>query len=109
MESVGFLDDNEIFSFIILGDIWSCFFCKNLFRIVFLCVYLFLVFVVGILIFVMGFRKNNLKFEGVRMVGVSLVYFSVFWFILGNFVDFCINIYGKDFYDIEEGNIIVVN
>ena len=57
----------------------------------------------------MGFRKNNLKSEGVRMAGVSLVYFSVLWFILGNFVDFCINIYGKDLHDTEEGNITAAN
>lgn len=109
MESAGSLDDNETSSFTIPGDIWSGFSCKNPFRIAFLRVYPFLAFVAGILILAMGFRKNNLKSEGVRMAGVSLVYFSVLWFILGNFVDFCINIYGKDLHDTEEGNITAAN
>lgn len=105
MESEGCLDDGEISNFTIPGDLWSCFSCSNPFRVAFLRVYPLLAFVAGVVILAMGFVKNNLKSEGVRMAGVSLVYFSVLWFILGNFVDFCVKIYGKDLHETEEGNI----
>ncbi|KAL9981208.1 hypothetical protein ACROYT_G009881 [Oculina patagonica] len=76
--------------------------CKNPFRITFLRVFPLLTFIAGVVILVLGFRDGNLKSEILRMVGVILVSFSVFWFVLGNFVDFCMNGYGQGVRDVEK-------
>lgn len=78
-------------------------FCKNPIRITFLRVLPLLTLIVGVVVLVIGFGKRNLTdSEILRMVGVILLTFSVFWFVLGNFVDFCMNGYGQGVRDAEK-------
>lgn len=53
-------------------------------------------------VLVLGFGNGSLKSEILRMVGVILISFSVFWFVLGNFVDFCMKGYGQGVRDAEK-------
>ena len=38
--------------------------------------------------------SGHYKSERLRIVGVTMISFSLFWFVWGNFMDFCVN-YGK--------------
>ena len=78
----------------------SC--CKDPFSVILLRVFPLLTITAGLIVLVLGFGNGDLKSEILRMVGVVLISFSVFWFVLGNFVNLCMNGYGQDARDIEE-------
>ena len=103
MESQETPNDKETSDLKIQSERWNCFSCKNPFRITFLRVFPLLTFAAGVVILALGFGNGHLKSELLRMAGVILISFSVFWFFLGNFVDFCMNTYGKDVRDTEQG------
>lgn len=77
--------------------------CKNSFRITFLRVIPLLTLIAGVVVLVLGFVHGQwTDSEDLRMVGVILVSFSLFWFVLGNFLDFCLNGYGQGVRDDEK-------
>lgn len=77
--------------------------CKNSFRITFLRVIPLLTLIAGVIVLVLGFVHGPwTDSEDLRMVGVILVSFSLFWFVLGNFLDFCLNGYGQGVRDDEK-------
>lgn len=76
--------------------------CKNPFRITLLRVFPLLTFITGVVVLALGFSNGNLKSEILRMAGVVLLTLSVFWFVLGNFVDFCMNGFGQGVRDTEK-------
>lgn len=76
---------------------------KNSFRITFLRVIPLLTLIAGVVVLVLGFVHGQwTDSEDLRMVGVILVSFSLFWFVLGNFLDFCLNGYGQGVRDDEK-------
>lgn len=82
---------------------WSNSSCRNLFRITFLRVIPLLTLITGVVVLVLGFVHGQwTDSEILRMVGVILVSFSLFWFVLGNFLNFCLNGYGQDVRDAEK-------
>lgn len=76
--------------------------CTNPFRITLLRVFPLLTFITGVVVLALGFGNGNLKSEILRMAGVILVTVSMFWFVLGNFVDFCMNGFGQGVRDTEK-------
>ena len=77
--------------------------CKNSFRITFLRVIPLLTLIAGVIVLVLGFMHGQWTDSEVwRMVGVVLISFSLFWFVLGNFLDFCLNGYGQGIRDDEK-------
>ena len=67
---------------------------RQFLKIILLRVFPIITFTVGVLLLVSGWN-SRLEADGLRMVGVTSISFSVFWCVLGNFVDFCVNDYGK--------------
>ena len=82
---------------------WNDSSCRNLFRITFLRVIPLLTVIAGVVVLVLGFVHGQwTDSEVLRMVGVILVSFSLFWFVLGNFLNFCLNGYRQDVQDAEK-------
>lgn len=76
---------------------------KQLFRIVFLRILPLLTASAGVFVLITG-CVGNLESERLRMIGVSTMSCSLFWFVWGNFIDFCVN-YGKTVRDVRHGSV----
>ena len=82
---------------------WNNSSCRNLYRITFLRVTPLLALIAGVVVLVLGFVHGQwTDSEMLRMVGVILVSCSLFWFVLGNFLNFCLNGYGQHVRDAEK-------
>ena len=82
---------------------WNNSSCRNLFRITFLRVIPLLTLIAGVVVLVLGFVHGQwTDSDSLRMVGVILVSLSLFWFVLGNFLNFCLNGYGQHARDAEK-------
>jgi len=82
---------------------WKKSSCRNVMRMTFLRVIPLLTLIAGVVVLVLGFVHGQwTDSEILRMVGVTLVSFSLFWFVLGNFLNFCLNGYGQDVRDAEK-------
>lgn len=89
---------------------WNNSSCKNPFRITFLRVIPLLTLIGGVVVLVLGFVHDQwTESEILRMVGVIVVSFSLFWFVLGNFLDFCLNGYGQGVRDGAEKDEITTS
>lgn len=82
---------------------WNNSSCRNVFKTTFLRVIPLLTLIAGVIVLVLGFVHGQwTDSEILRMVGVILVSFSLFWFVLGNFLNFCLNGYGQHVRDAEK-------
>ena len=74
---------------------WECrSWCKISFRIVLLRILPLLAACTGVIVLIIG-CSSRFGSENLRVVGVSMISCSLFWFVWGNFIDFCVNGYGK--------------
>lgn len=80
--------------------------CRNPFRVILLRILPLLTASAGLLILITG-CAGQFKSEQLRMVGVSMISISLFWFVWGNFIDFCVNGYGKTVRDDGHGRASV--
>ena len=80
----------------LLDDRWECrSCCKNSFRIFLLRILPLLSASTGVIVISIG-CSDRFGSEHLRVVGVSMISCSLFWFVWGNFIDFCVNGYGKN-------------
>ena len=67
---------------------------KKLFRIILLRVLPLLTASIGVIVTIIG-CSGRFGSERLRVAGISMISLSLFWFVWGNFIDFCVNGYGR--------------
>lgn len=79
-------------------DCRLCHCFMNPFRLFFLRILPTMVILTGVVVLIVGFEAKFNSAGSLKMIGVSMISLSLFWFIFGNFIDFCIH-YGEPIRD----------